>query len=86
VQHTPAKLGPTATVAGMSTTSVYLAEEALSLPPDERAALGRLLLESVFPDARSDENIRADWPACLAGLKSGEDAALTFEAVFAEPA
>ena len=63
MQHTPAKLGPTATVAGMSTTNVYLAERTLSLLPDERAALGRLLLESVFPDARSDENIRADWPA-----------------------
>jgi len=70
----------------MSLTSVYLAEEALSLPPDERAALGRLLIESVFPDGRSDEEIRSDLQTRLARLKSGEDAGLSFDVVFGEPA
>jgi len=70
----------------MSLTSVYLAEEALSLPLEERAALARLLLESVTADARSDEEIRSDLQARLARLKSGEDPGLTFEAVFGEPA
>lgn len=81
-----AKQGPAAPVAPMSLTSVYLAEEALSLPPEERAVLARLLLESVTADARSDEEITSDLQARLARLKSGEDAGLTFEAVFGEPA
>lgn len=70
----------------MALTSVYLAEEALSLPPDERATLARLLLASVTPDGRSDDQIRAELESRLAGLKSGEDAGLSFEDVFGEPA
>jgi putative addiction module component (TIGR02574 family) len=70
----------------MTSTSVYLAEEALSLPPDERASLARLLLDSVKEDGRSDAEIRAELQSRLARLKSGEDAGLSFEAVFGEPA
>ncbi len=70
----------------MSLTSVYLAEEALALPPAEREALAKLLMESVVPDQRSDEEIRRDLSSRLARLKSGEDKGLTFEAVFGEPA
>ncbi len=70
----------------MALTSVYLAEEALSLPPEERTALARLLLDSVASDGRSDEAIRADLQDRLARLKSGEDTGLSFEAVFGEPA
>jgi hypothetical protein len=58
-------------------TSVYLAEEALALPPEERATLARLLLESVAEDARSDAEIRNDLQARLARLRSGEDAGLS---------
>jgi putative addiction module component (TIGR02574 family) len=70
----------------MALTSVYLAEEALSLPPAERTALARLLLDSVASDGRSDEAIRADLQDRLARLKSGEDVGLSFEEVFGEPA
>ena len=70
----------------MALTSVYLAEDALSLPPEERTALARLLLDSVASDGRSDEAIRADLQDRLARLKSGEDTGLSFEAVFGEPA
>jgi putative addiction module component (TIGR02574 family) len=70
----------------MTSTSVYLAEEALSLPPNERASLARLLLDSVKEDGRSDAEIRADLQIRLARLKSGEDPGLSFEAVFGEPA
>ena len=73
-------------VSSMALTSVYLAEEALSLPPEERTALARLLLDSVASDGRSDEAIRADLQDRLARLKSGEDTGLSFEAVFGEPA
>lgn len=70
----------------MSLTSVYLAEEALALPPAEREVLARLLLESISADRRSDEEIRHDLSARLGRLKSGEDTGLTFDAVFGEPA
>ncbi|AKC82944.1 hypothetical protein IMCC26134_09440 [Verrucomicrobia bacterium IMCC26134] len=66
----------------MTSTSVYLAEEALSLPPDERTSLARLLLDSVKEDGRSDAEIRAELQIRLARLKSGEDAGLSFEAAF----
>lgn len=70
----------------MGLTSVYLAEEALSLPPEERAVLARLLLDSVATATRSDAEIRADLEERLARLKSGEDNGLSFETVFGEPA
>lgn len=70
----------------MSLTSVYLAEEALALPPAEREALARLLLESIATDRRSDEEIRRDLTSRLARLQSGEDPGQTFDAVFGEPA
>lgn len=70
----------------MSLTSVYLAEEALSLPPEERAALAQLLLDSVAADGPSDAEIKAELQERLERLKSGEDKGLSFEAVFGEPA
>ncbi len=73
-------------VCAMSLTSVYLAEEALALPAAERETLGRLLLESVTPDRRSDEEIRGELRVRLTRLQSGEDKGLTFDEVFGEPA
>ncbi len=70
----------------MSLSSVYLAEEALALPAAERETLARLLLASVAPGKRTDEEIRAELKSRLAKLKSGEDAGLSFEAVFGESA
>ena len=73
-------------MSDMALTSVYLAEEALSLPLEERAALARLLLDSVTADGRSDAEIRVELQERLVRLKSGEDKGLSFEAVFGEPA
>lgn len=70
----------------MPLSNVYLAEEALSLPAAERETLASLLLASISPNNRSDEKIRAEQESRLAKLKSGEDAGLTFEAVFGEQA
>ena len=68
----------------MASTSIYLAEEALSLPPAQRAQLAQLLMDSLDENGKSDEEISAMLRARLADLKSGEDAGLTFEEVFGE--
>ena len=68
----------------MSLSSVYLAEEALALPAAERETPARLLLASVAPDKRTDDEIRAELKSRLAKLKSGEDPGLSFEEVFGE--
>ena len=51
----------------MPLTSVYLAEEALSLPPEQREQLAKLLIDSLKPDAPSDEELtamlRSRWPS-----------------------
>lgn len=66
----------------MALTSVYLAEEALALPPEERAILARLLQDSVTSDGKSDDAIRQELQSRLDRLKSGGDPGLTFEDVF----
>jgi putative addiction module component (TIGR02574 family) len=68
----------------MALTSIYLTEEALSLPPDQREQLARLLLESLKPDAPSDEELTAMLRSRLADLRSGQDRGLSFEEVFGE--
>lgn len=68
----------------MSLTSVYLAEEVLALPADQRRALAQLLLESVTHDGRSDDDIRATLNQRLDDLKAGRDPGLNFEEVFGE--
>ena len=70
----------------MPATSVYLAEEALSLPPAQRAKLARLLMDSLDEKGKTDDEIRAVLRSRLADLKSGKDAGLTFEEVFGEKA
>jgi len=66
----------------MSMTNVSVAEEALSLSPAERAALARLLIESLEGDRRTDKEIKAELANRLAKLKSGEDPGLSFDEVF----
>lgn len=66
----------------MAITSVYLAEEVLSLPADQRRVLAQLLLESVADDGRSEEEIRQMLRARLENLKSGRDPGMSFEQVF----
>ncbi len=74
-----------AIVRRMSPTSVYLAEEALALPPDEREMLARLLLQSIATDQRTDGDISAELTARLRRLQSGEDPGLSFTDVFGKP-
>ena len=70
----------------MASTSIYLAEEALSLPPAQRAELARLLTDSLAETGKTDDEIRALLRARLADLKSGKDGGLTFEEIFGEKA
>lgn len=70
----------------MALTSVFLAEEVLSLPADQRRMLARLLLESVADDGRSEEEIRTMLSLRLDDLKSGRDPGMSFEQVFGEKA
>jgi len=72
--------------SAMSLTSVYLAEEALSLPPDQRQQLAQLLLDSLKDNGPSDEEIRTMLKSRLDDLRSGKDRGQTFEEVFGEPA
>ena len=69
----------------MALTSVYLAEEALSLPPDQRQQLAQLLLDSLKESGPSDEEIRIMLRSRLDDLRSGRDRGQTFEEVFGEP-
>ena len=68
----------------MSLTSVYLAEEVLALPAHQRQLLGKLLMDSVQDDGRSDDQIRGELRARLDDLKSGRDPGMSFEEVFGE--
>ena len=68
----------------MALTSIYLAEEALSLPPEQRQQLANLLLDSLKSDGPNDEELRAMLRSRLADLESGKDAGMSFEQVFGE--
>ena len=66
----------------MALPSVFLAEEVLSLPTEQRRVLAKLLLESVADDGRSEEEIRLMLRARLEDLMSGRDPGMSFEQVF----
>ena len=68
----------------MSTTSTFLAEEALALPAPQRAELAQLLIDSLEGDKRSDAEIRALLETRLQALTSGQDRGMSFEEVFGE--
>ncbi len=70
----------------MPLTSTYLAEEALSLPADQRQQLAQLLLDSLNPPLASDEEITQMLRSRLDDLRSGKDAGMSFEEVFGEKA
>jgi hypothetical protein len=70
----------------MALTSVFLAEEVLALPTEQRRMLAKLLMDSVADDGRSDEEIRMMLRSRLEGLKSGQDVGMSFEGVFGEKA
>ena len=67
----------------MALTNISMAEEALSLSPTERAALAKLLIQSLEGELRTDQEIKSDLAKRLEQLKSGEDLGLSFEQVFA---
>jgi putative addiction module component (TIGR02574 family) len=69
----------------MPLSNISLAEEALCLPPDERADLAKLMIDSLDSEADGDEQIRADLSRRLEHLLSGADAGLSFEEVFGKP-
>ena len=66
----------------MALTSIYLAEEALSLPPGQRQQLAKLLLDSLKPGGPSDEEVRTMLRSRLDELRSGKDRGLSFEDIF----
>jgi putative addiction module component (TIGR02574 family) len=70
----------------MALTSVYLAEEALALPPAQREELAKLLLDSLKSDGVTDEEVSAMLRSRLADLRSGKDPGLSFDDVFGEKA
>ena len=70
----------------MPLRNLALAEEALSLPPSERADLAKLLIQSLENDGRSDAEISTELNRRLDNLLSGNDAGLNFEQVFGAPA
>lgn len=63
---------------------VTFAEEALSLPVSERAALAKLLIDSLEGDPRSSDDIRHDLQLRFEKLRSGADQGMSFEQVFGE--
>ena len=70
----------------MALTSIYLAEEALSLPPEQREQLAKLLLNSLKPGGPSDEELTSMLRTRLSDLRSGKDRGLSFDDIFGEKA
>jgi putative addiction module component (TIGR02574 family) len=62
--------------------NLTVAEEALSMSPEERAALARLLIQSLETDSRTDEEIKAELNRRLEKLLSKQDKGLAFHEVF----
>ena len=70
----------------MALTSTYLAEELLSLPPEQRQQLATLLLDSLRSDGASVDELKQKLRARMANLRSGRDPGLSFDDVFGEKA
>jgi len=66
----------------MPLTNLTAAEEALSLSPEDRAALAELLIQSLEADSRTDAEIKAELNSRLQKLLSKEDKGLAFHDVF----
>jgi putative addiction module component (TIGR02574 family) len=66
----------------MALTNMAIAEEALSLSPDEQLALVKLLIQSLEADPRTDAEIKTELKTRLDDLLSGRDKGLTFAEVF----
>ena len=66
----------------MPLTNLTVAEEALSLSPEDRVALARLMIESLGTDSRTDAEIKAELTSRLEELLSKKDEGLSFREVF----
>jgi putative addiction module component (TIGR02574 family) len=66
----------------MPLTNLTVAEEALSLSPQDRAALARLLIQSLETDSRTDAEIKAELNSRMEQLLSNKDEGLAFDEVF----
>ena len=66
----------------MPLTNLTVAEEALALSPEDRAALARLLIQSLKTDSRTDAEIKAELNSRLEELLSKKDKGLAFREVF----
>jgi putative addiction module component (TIGR02574 family) len=71
--------------SSMPSSNISVAEEALCLPPDERANLARLLIDSLDDQSGADEQIRAELAQRLARFKSGSDGGVSFQETFGKP-
>jgi putative addiction module component (TIGR02574 family) len=69
----------------MPLTNLTVAEEALSLSPEDRAALAELLIQSLETAPLTDAEIKAELNRRLENLRSKEDAGLSFQEVFGLP-
>ena len=69
----------------MPLCNISVAEEALCLPPEERANLAKLLIDSLENQPDADDQIRAELTQRLERLKSGTDKGLLFEETFGKP-
>jgi hypothetical protein len=68
----------------MPLSDISIVEEALCLPPLERAGLAKLLIESLDDHAEDDEHVRAKLAQRLECLLSGSDAGLSFQETFSK--
>jgi len=69
----------------MPLTNLTVAEEALSLSPEDRAALAELLIQSLEPAPLTDAEIKVELSRRLENLLSKKDAGLAFHEVFELP-
>jgi putative addiction module component (TIGR02574 family) len=66
----------------MPLSNISVAEEALCLPPMERANLAKLLIDSLDNQPGADEQVRAELTQRLERLQSGSDTGLSFQETF----
>ncbi len=69
----------------MAFTSIPLADEALSLPPEQRHQLALLLVASLETNGPSDDELKRILQSRLNDLRSGQDRGLSFNEVFGGP-
>ena len=66
----------------MPLTNLSVAEEALSLSTEDRAALAKLMIQSLETESRTDAEIKSDLNRRLEQLLSKKDQGLAFQEVF----